>query len=113
VVCARWGKKGRTWGSGVIESDWGLGKGNSPFGQDVGCSEARKQKDSSKMQEQSGNVYENKGPGFHGPTKSGNVIENKDTYEFKAGMLMKTKEVDGSWYVVGGEERPDLGFRCK
>jgi hypothetical protein len=47
------------------------------------------------MQEQSGNVYENKGPNFHGPTKSGNVIENKDTYEFKAGMLMKTKEVDG------------------
>ena len=45
------------------------------------------------MQEQSGNVYENKGQGFHGPTKSGNVIENKDTYEFKAGMLLKTKVV--------------------
>ena len=45
------------------------------------------------MQEQSGNVYENKGPGFHGPTKSGNVVENKDTYEFKAGMLLKTKVV--------------------
>ena len=48
------------------------------------------------MQEQSGNVYENKGQGFHGPTKSGNVIENKDTYEFKAGMLLKSKVV-GMW----------------
>ena len=90
------GKKGRTWVLGVSESGWGLEKADSPFGQDVGCSEARKQKDSSKMQEQSGNVYENKGPGFHGPTKSGNVIENKDTYEFKAGMLLKRKVV-GMW----------------
>ena len=81
------GKKGRTWVLGVSESGWGLEKADSPFGQDVGCSEARKQKDSSKMQEQSGNVYENKGPSFHGPTKSGNVIENKDTYEYKPGML--------------------------
>ena len=90
------GGEGWTWGSGVSESGWGLEKADSPFGQDVGCSEARKQKDSSKMQEQSGNVYENKGPGFHGPTKSGNVIENKDTYEFKAGMLLKSKVV-GMW----------------
>ena len=45
------------------------------------------------MQEQSGNVYENKGQGFHVPTKSGNVIENEDTYEFEAGMLLKTKIV--------------------
>ena len=87
------GTKGWTWVSGTSESGQGLGKANSPFGQDVGCSEARKQKDSSKMQEQSGNVYENKGQGFHGPTKSGNVVENKDTYEFKAGMLLKTKVV--------------------
>ena len=87
------GTKGWTWVSGTSESGQGLGKANSPFGQDVGCSEARKQKDSSKMQEQSGNVYENKGQGFHGPTKSGNVIENEDTYEFEAGMLLKTKIV--------------------
>ena len=96
LVCRRWGKKGRTWVSGVSESGSGLEKANSQFGQDVGCTEAKKQKDSSKMQEQSGNVYENKGPGFHGPTKSGNVVENKDTYEFKAGMLLETKVV-GMW----------------
>jgi hypothetical protein len=27
--------------------------------------------------------------------RSGNVIENKGTYEFKAGILLKTKDVDG------------------
>jgi hypothetical protein len=47
------------------------------------------------MHEQSGYVYENKWPGFNSPTKSGNVIENKYTYEFKAGMLLKGKEVGG------------------
>jgi len=45
------------------------------------------------MQEQSGNVHENKGPSFHGPAKSGNVIENKDTYECNPGMLLKRKVV--------------------
>jgi hypothetical protein len=48
------------------------------------------------MQERGGNVYENKGPGFHSPAQSGNVIENKDTYEFKAGMLLRRKVV-GMW----------------
>jgi hypothetical protein len=44
-----------------------------------------------KMQERSGNVYENKGPGLHSPAQTGNVIENKDTYELKVGMLLKRK----------------------
>ena len=42
--------------------------------------------------------------------RSGNVIENKYTYEFKAGMLLKTKDVGGRRYVVGGEEQ-GLGVR--
>jgi hypothetical protein len=71
----------------------GGGGANSQPGQDVGFGEAGKQKDSSKMQEQSGNVHENKGPSFHGPAKSGNVIENKDTYECNPGMLLKRKVV--------------------
>jgi hypothetical protein len=48
------------------------------------------------MQGRSGNVYENKGPGFHSPVQSGNVVENKCTYELKAGMLLKMKVV-GMW----------------
>jgi hypothetical protein len=48
------GKKG--------QGGWGLGKANSPLGQDVGCSHAKKQEDFLKMQERSGNVDENKGP---------------------------------------------------
>jgi hypothetical protein len=34
--------------------------------------------------------------------RGGNVIENKGTYKFKAGMLLKRKEVGGRWYVVCG-----------
>jgi hypothetical protein len=49
------------------------------------------------LKERRGNVYENKGPDFHSPKQSWNVVENKYTYELKAGMLMKTKEVDGRW----------------
>ena len=52
---------------------------NSPgqLRQDVCCAEAKKQEDSLKMQERSGNVYENKGPGFRSPEQSGNVVEKK------------------------------------
>jgi hypothetical protein len=47
------------------------------------------------LTEQSGDVYENKGQAFSGPGQSGNVIENKDSYALKAGMLVKRKEVGG------------------
>jgi hypothetical protein len=40
---------------------------------------ASKQKMILKVKERPGNIYENKGPGFHSPTKTGNLIENKDT----------------------------------
>jgi hypothetical protein len=52
--------------------------------------------DFKKVKERSGNVYENKGSVFHSPRQSGNVTENKDTYEFKAGMLLKGKVVSVS-----------------
>ena len=45
------------------------------------------------MTERRRNVYENKGPVFHSPMESGNVIENKDSYAFKVGMLLKTQHV--------------------
>jgi hypothetical protein len=54
------------------------------------------------MSDRRGNVYENKGPAFSMPRQSGNVAENKDSYAYKAGMLLKIKE-------VGGEEK-DSGF---
>jgi hypothetical protein len=44
------------------------------------------------VKERSGNVYENKGPAFSSPGPSGNVIENKGTYEFKSGNVIENKE---------------------
>ena len=40
-----------------------------------------------KMNERSGDVYENKGSAFHERWQSRNVIENKGSYASKAGML--------------------------
>jgi hypothetical protein len=45
------------------------------------------------MNERGGNVYENKGSAFHSPIESWNVVENKDSYALKAGMLLKTQHV--------------------
>jgi len=49
------------------------------FGQDVGSGVEMKERDSSKLDEQSGNLYENKGAAFHSPRRSGNVHENTGT----------------------------------
>ena len=72
---------------------WRLGKANSQFGQDVGWAAPKKQKDSSKMHDQSGKVIENKGQLWKTPQENGNVTENKGSYTFKAGMLLKRKVV--------------------
>jgi hypothetical protein len=53
--------------------------------------EARK--NSSKLNELLGNVYENKGPLWKTWSRSGNVTENKGTYSSKAGILLKTNEL--------------------
>jgi hypothetical protein len=50
------------------------------------------------VKERCGNVYENKGPAFSSPGRSGNVIENEGGYALKAGMLLK---------------RQDSGFRIR
>jgi hypothetical protein len=47
------------------------------FGQDVDSGVEMKERDCSKFGELCGNVYENKGPAFHGREESGNVIEKK------------------------------------
>jgi hypothetical protein len=46
-----------------------------------------------KLNEQRGNVIENKGSDLENRVQSGNVIENKCTYAQNAGMLLKTKGV--------------------
>jgi hypothetical protein len=51
------------------------------------------------MKERSGNVHENKGPVFHSPVESGNIVENKDSYAFKAGMLLKTQHVSRAVHI--------------
>jgi hypothetical protein len=55
----------------------------SPF------AEEEKRKNSLKLKELRGNVYENKGPAFRSPGRSGNVIENKGSYALKPGILLK------------------------
>jgi hypothetical protein len=54
---------------------------------------AKEKKDSLKMNERRGNVYENKGSVFHKRGQSGNATENKGSYALRAGMLLKTKYV--------------------
>jgi hypothetical protein len=46
-----------------------------------------------KMKERPANVYENKGPAFSSPGRSGNVTENKACYADSGGMLLTTKGV--------------------
>jgi len=53
------------------------------------------------VNEQRGNVYENKGSVFHKRRQSGNVIENKGSYALKAGMLLK-RQVVSDWQEVSG-----------
>ena len=52
-------------------------------------SQGKDKKSFSKVKGRSTNVYENKGSVIHRPAQGGNVIENKDSYELKAGMLLK------------------------
>ena len=49
-----------------------------------------------KLNEQHGNVYENKGSRLDNQGPSGNVIENKCSYAQNAGMLLKRKGVIGN-----------------
>jgi hypothetical protein len=46
-----------------------------------------------KLQERTGNVYENKGSAYKDWERSGNVIENKGTYTFAGAMLLKIKKL--------------------
>ena len=50
------------------------------------------------MTELSANVYENKGPAFSSPARTGNVVENKGSYASRAGMLLK-RQVVSRWQV--------------
>jgi hypothetical protein len=50
----------------------------------------------SKLNEQHGNVYENKGPALRGPRPTGNTAENKVSYAQYGGTSLKTKGVIGS-----------------
>jgi hypothetical protein len=46
-----------------------------------------------KINEQYGNVIENTGSFFHSSRRSGNVIENKDSYARNVGISLKTNRV--------------------
>jgi sporulation protein YlmC with PRC-barrel domain len=48
-----------------------------------------------KLNEQRGNVIENKGSRFENRKRSGNPVEKKGSYAFKAGMSLKRKAVGG------------------
>jgi hypothetical protein len=53
------------------------------------CPDEKEKKNSLKMSDQCGDVYENKGSAFHEGRQSGNVAENKGSYALRAGMLLK------------------------
>jgi len=66
--------------------------GNLPFFPTMSpLSGVKGKKNSSKVKERSGNVYENKGSAFEVPQQGGNVLENKGSYAPKTGILLKTK----------------------
>ncbi len=60
---------------------------------------------SSKMNERCANVIENKGPALSTAGPSGNVTQNKGSYDSKTVMSLKTNGVDSMSQVVGGEEQ--------
>jgi uncharacterized protein with von Willebrand factor type A (vWA) domain len=64
-----------------------------------------------KMNEPSANVTENKGSDSEDRVETGNVIENKGSYVYKAGIPLKGKEIRGR-QVVGGGEVPHPAFDC-
>ena len=66
---------------------------HSSLGQDVSSTGKEETVVTSKMNELSGDVIENKGPGSATAERSCNVIENKGSYESKAGILLKRKVV--------------------
>jgi formylglycine-generating enzyme required for sulfatase activity len=55
--------------------------------------EEKEKKNSLKLHELCGNVYENKGSAFQSSQETGNVIENTSSYAFEAGMLLKTSKL--------------------
>ena len=57
--------------------------------------EGKEKRNSQKLNDRRGNVYENKRPLWKTGWQSGNLIENKCAYEFKAAILLKRKEVGG------------------
>jgi hypothetical protein len=75
----------------------------------------KREKNSLKVNDRCGNVYENKGSAFSSPWRSGNVIENEGSYALKSGNVIDKK--GGRWWVVGGRwgknRIQDPGFREK
>jgi hypothetical protein len=61
----------------------------------------RKGSNFKKMKKLCGNLFQNKGPAFHGHAGAVNVVENKGSYALKAGMSLKNKVLGGRSYVVG------------
>jgi hypothetical protein len=47
----------------------------------------------SKTNEQSADIFENKGSRQDNRSESGNIYENKGSYRFKAGMSLKTHDL--------------------
>jgi hypothetical protein len=55
--------------------------------------EEKEKKNSLKLHELCGNIYENKGSALQSSQETWNVIENKGSYALKAVMLLKTSKL--------------------
>ena len=77
--------------------------GGVRHGQKAHRSRESETRDSLKLRERSGNVYENKGSVWKTCERSGNVIENKGTYACYGSILLKTNDLACAWGRGGGE----------
>ncbi len=66
------------------------------------CAQQNSKLNAPKTKDRHGNVYENKGLSWSSPAQSGNLIENKYSYQQNAGMLLKAKEIDRRSQAVEG-----------
>jgi hypothetical protein len=64
------------------------------------------------LTEQCGDFYENKGPPWKTGAGSGNVYENKGSYLYKAGILLKTIDLTFGWQTASKRrgQRFQIGF---
>ena len=87
-----------------------FGRHNRPR-QDVALDRQRTRLVTLELKARCGNLYENKGSLFRRRMRSGNVIENTDSYSLKAGMSLKKQHVSLTSRVLSSCRRDSPSMR--